>query len=155
LDPRPADGSAAWTGAQELDDEFFDTVPYVGAFGQKNWLIGWTAIDEQGYVASSVYTDIEEEPTTEVPNSITLNQNYPNPFNPSTQISFTLPQAQQVTLKVYDMLGREVATLANRETFSAGMSTLNFNANNLSSGLYIYRLTAGDVAVTRKMTLIK
>jgi hypothetical protein len=84
-----------------------------------------------------------------------LNQNYPNPFNPTTQISFTLPQAQQVTLKVYDMLGREVATLANREMFSSGMSTLNFNASNLSSGLYIYRLTAGNVAVTRKMTLIK
>lgn len=90
-----------------------------------------------------------------IPNSIKLDQNYPNPFNPTTQISFTLPQAQEVTLKVYDMLGREVATLVNRENFSGGQNSVQFDASNLSSGIYIYSLQAGDVSLTKKMTLIK
>ncbi len=155
LDPRPASGSAAWNGAMDVADDFFDNVSYIGAFGEKNWLIGWTAIEAMGYVSDDLNTDVEEDPAIEVPNSIRLYQNYPNPFNPTTQISFTLPQAQQVTLKVYDMLGREVATLVNGEMFTSGLNTLNFNANDLSSGLYIYRLTSGNVATTRKMTLIK
>ncbi len=137
-----------------MGDSWFYSTNYVGAFDGTNWAAGWTALDAYGFLGSGVVTDTEK-PAAEVPNAVSLNQNYPNPFNPTTQISFTLPKAQQVTLKVYDMLGREVATLANREMFSSGMSTLNFNASNLSSGLYIYRLTAGNVAVTRKMTLIK
>ena len=154
LDPRPNPDSPVYGTAVAMEDDWFYPTNYAGAFDGSNWAAGWTALDAYGFLGDGLVTDTEENPS-EVPNSVTLNQNYPNPFNPTTQISFTLPQAQQVTLKVYDMLGREVATLANRETFSSGMSTLNFNANNLSSGLYIYRLTAGDVAITRKMTLIK
>ena len=154
LDPRPNPNSPVYGTAVALEDDWFYSTNYAGAFDGSNWAAGWTALDAYGFLGGGVVTDTEVDPA-EVPNSITLNQNYPNPFNPTTQISFTLPQAQQVTLKVYDMLGREVATLANREMFSSGMSTLNFNASNLSSGLYIYRLTSGNVAVTRKMTLIK
>jgi len=154
LDPRPNPDSPVYGTAVAMGEDWFYTTNYAGAFDGNNWAAGWTALDAYGFLGDGVVTDTEEDPA-EVPNSITLNQNYPNPFNPTTQISFTLPQAQQVTLKVYDMLGREVATLANREMFSSGMSTLNFNASNLSSGLYIYRLTSGNVAVTRKMTLIK
>jgi len=154
LDPRPNPNSPVYGTAVALEDDWFYSTNYAGAFDGSNWAAGWTALDAYGFLGGGVVTDTEVDPA-EVPNSITLNQNYPNPFNPTTQISFTLPQAQQVTLKVYDMLGREVATLANRKMFSSGMSTLNFNASNLSSGLYIYRLTSGNVAVTRKMTLIK
>ena len=70
-----------------------------------------------------------------------LFSNFPNPFNPSTQISYSLAQDAYVTLKVYDMLGTEVAKLVN-ETQTAGSYSINFNANNLSSGVYIYRITA-------------
>ena len=89
-----------------------------------------------------------------LPTEITLNQNYPNPFNPSTQISFSLPQAMHVTVKVYDMLGREVATLLNN-TASAGMTTIQYTASNISSGMYYYRLQAGETSITKKMMLLK
>lgn len=95
------------------------------------------------------------ESSTDIPQGIKLDQNFPNPFNPSTQISFTLPQAQEVSLVVYDMLGRQVATLASREQFASGQNTVSFDASNLSSGIYLYRLTSADVTLTKKMTLIK
>lgn len=152
LDPRPASNGPAFTekNAAQPRDNFYYRANYIGAFGSSNtWYDRWSFLSQSGLAVSN------EETSREVPNAVKLSQNYPNPFNPTTQISFTLPKAQQVTLKVYDMLGREVTTLANREMFSSGLNTLNFNAGNLSSGLYIYRLTSGNVAITRKMTLIK
>ncbi|TNE74499.1 T9SS type A sorting domain-containing protein [bacterium] len=89
-----------------------------------------------------------------VPTEIKLLQNYPNPFNPTTQISFELPQAMNVKLSVYDMLGREVATLINGSA-KAGLNTASWNALEVSSGLYIYRLQAGNMSFTKTMTLIK
>ena len=88
------------------------------------------------------------------PKEFTLEQNYPNPFNPSTNISFNLPQASEVSLKVYNMLGQEVATLIN-ERLGAGAQTVAFDASNLSSGMYIYRIQAGTFSKTKKMLLIK
>lgn len=83
-----------------------------------------------------------------------LSQNYPNPFNPSTSISFVLPEAGLTTLKVYDMLGREVATLANG-VFAQGEHSVRFDAGNLSSGVYLYELRSGNTRITNKMTLMK
>jgi len=83
-----------------------------------------------------------------------LNQNYPNPFNSSTTISFTIPETGIVTLKVYDVLGREVATLVN-ENLSAGSYSYNFDAKNLTSGVYLYKLQAGKHSETKKMILMK
>ena len=83
-----------------------------------------------------------------------LKQNYPNPFNPSTNITYSLPQQSDVQLRVYDMVGREVATLINREQ-AAGAYTVNFDASELSSGMYLYRLDTGSTTITRKMMLIK
>lgn len=91
---------------------------------------------------------------SDLPNKVNLNQNYPNPFNPSTQIQFELPSRMQVSLKVYDVMGREVATLVN-ETRSAGRYSATFNASNLASGVYIYRLQTAENVLTRKMVLIK
>jgi len=95
-----------------------------------------------------------DEPGTGLPQRVALNQNYPNPFNPSTVISYDLPEASDVTIQVYDMTGRQVATLVNSR-MEAGTHEVTFNAGNLASGVYIYRLQAGEHMLTRKLTLIK
>jgi N-acetylneuraminic acid mutarotase len=92
--------------------------------------------------------------TSEVPFSYSLSQNYPNPFNPSTKINFSLPKSGMVELRVYDVLGREVALLINGIT-QAGNHSVDFNASELSSGVYFYTLRAGDFTATKKMLLIK
>jgi hypothetical protein len=86
--------------------------------------------------------------------SYSLSQNYPNPFNPSTIIRYELPKAGKVTLKVYNIIGKEVATLVQGEQ-AAGTHSLVFNAEHLSSGVYFYTLNAGSYIQTRKMLLIK
>jgi hypothetical protein len=89
-----------------------------------------------------------------VVNGYKLSQNYPNPFNPSTKISFELPMSGYTTLKVYDMLGSEVAVLIDKE-LNSGSHSVNFNAANLSSGTYIYQLNVNGTRITSKMLLLK
>lgn len=83
-----------------------------------------------------------------------LNQNYPNPFNPATVISYQIPQNSLVTVKVYNVLGSEIVTLVNEQQ-SAGKHYINFNAANLSSGVYLYKIQAGEFSAVKKLTLIK
>ncbi|MFA3782791.1 DUF5689 domain-containing protein [Melioribacteraceae bacterium 4301-Me] len=90
----------------------------------------------------------------EIDNSYNLYQNYPNPFNPSTKIGYQLPVSGFVSLKVYDLLGREIATLVN-ENKLAGKYEATFNAEGLPSGIYIYRLTSGSKNLAKKMLLVK
>lgn len=97
-------------------------------------------------------TSVEKEAA--LPGSFRLHQNYPNPFNPSTVISFQLPVSNTVTLKVYNMLGQEVATLVN-ERVAAGSHQVHFDGSGLSSGLYFYSIETPDFSKTRKMLLIK
>jgi hypothetical protein len=89
-----------------------------------------------------------------VSTSFTLSQNYPNPFNPSTTISFDLPTKSFVTLKVFDMIGREVATIVSKE-LSAGSYTRQWHAEGLPSGVYFYRLQAGSYLETKKLVLLR
>jgi hypothetical protein len=89
-----------------------------------------------------------------IPTEFSLSQNYPNPFNPSTIIQYAISSRQLVTLKVYDILGSEVATLVNQEQ-NAGSYNVDFNASKLSSGVYFYRLQAGSFVQSKKMILIK
>lgn len=89
-----------------------------------------------------------------VPKEIFLGQNYPNPFNPSTTISFSLPQQSFVTLKVYNVLGEEVANLVSEER-PAGSHKIEWNADGLPSGVYYYQLSAGGIIQTRKMVLLR
>lgn len=95
-----------------------------------------------------------EELGNGIPTTFELAQNYPNPFNPTTNIKFTLPSDEMVSLKVYNVLGQEVATLLNQQ-MKAGSYKTDFNASKLSSGVYFYRLEAGSFNTTKKMMLIK
>jgi hypothetical protein len=97
----------------------------------------------------------EAEITLSVPKVLALNQNYPNPFNPSTTINFTLAEDSHVSLRVFDMLGREVATLANSEMKAVEVHNVLFDASRLSSGLYFYRLDAGKSSLVKKLMLLK
>jgi hypothetical protein len=100
------------------------------------------------YVATSI-----DEPT-QVPEKISLKQNYPNPFNPTTKINYSLPAAEDVSLTVYDVLGREVATLIDKQQ-QAGTYSVTFNAEQYSSGVYFYRLQTENTSKVRKMLLVK
>ncbi|MEN9839790.1 MAG: hypothetical protein RL177_1269, partial [Bacteroidota bacterium] len=90
----------------------------------------------------------------ELPTELTLNQNHPNPFNPSTVVSFGLPESGSVKLAVYDILGREVAVLADG-TFAAGWHQVRFDATGLATGMYLYRIQTGGTVITKRMVLLK
>ncbi|MFH1214461.1 MAG: T9SS type A sorting domain-containing protein, partial [Candidatus Neomarinimicrobiota bacterium] len=100
------------------------------------------------------FTDVEEKETPQLPKVFALKQNYPNPFNPTTNIRFDLPKNSDVSLVVYDLMGREVAQLVKGH-LDAGYHTINFNAAKLPSGVYIYRLIAGDFVSVKKLMLLK
>jgi hypothetical protein len=101
----------------------------------------------------STITDVKKEDET-IPTVFKLEQNYPNPFNPSTVIKFGVPERSNVLLKIYDILGEEVATLVNEE-MDAGWYSIDFNASGYSTGVYIYRMQAGNYINTKKMLLMK
>jgi hypothetical protein len=92
--------------------------------------------------------------SNEVPGEFRLEQNYPNPFNPSTNLEFRIMEPGFVRLSVYDVLGREVSIIVN-QNLKQGIYKASFNAGNLPSGVYLYRLTAGNFTETRKMILVK
>jgi len=95
-----------------------------------------------------------ERLSTDLPTHFSLDQNYPNPFNPATTISFSLPSKSFVSLKVFDALGREVSILLADE-LPAGTYARQWNAANLPSGIYFYRLQAGSFIETKKLVLLK
>ena len=104
--------------------------------------------------AEWMLTGVEETTPGYAPTKFSLEQNYPNPFNPSTMIKFSIPQSNRVSLVVYNLLGQKVATLIDNE-MNAGEHQVNFNAANLSSGIYFYSITSGSFNMTKKMMLLK
>lgn len=128
-------------------DEGTGTITYDATSNHNNG-----AISGATWVISGVLP--VEETIGNIPEEFSLEQNYPNPFNPSTTIQFRIPNASFVNLKVYDILGREVATLVNEEK-PVGSYDVNFNASQLSSGIYFYKLRAGNFVETKKMILIR
>jgi len=108
---------------------------------------GWTILGKST-------TDVEEDVASDVPRVFGLEQNYPNPFNPSTVVIYRVAAARMIDVRVYDILGREVAVLAN-EVKPAGRYTVIWNAANMPSGVYFCRLTAGEFSQTRKVMLLR
>lgn len=104
------------------------------------------------FLLTNTPTNIGEK--TELPTTFELSQNYPNPFNPTTTINYQLPFASLITLKIYDVLGREIETLIN-ENKTAGKYSIEWNASKYNSGVYYYELKSGDVRIVKKMMLVK
>jgi hypothetical protein len=137
-------------------------------FGLPDNYVSAIAIDKQGnkwigtvggglavYREGGVILPVEEkEKSNEIPTSFVLYQNYPNPFNPSTTIEFDIPERTNVKLIIYDILGREVETLIDKE-LEPGKYKINFTATNLPSGVYFYTLRTPKFTKTNKMLLIK
>jgi hypothetical protein len=101
-----------------------------------------------------IYVPIGIQPISSIAESFSLKQNYPNPFNPSTQIEFSVSKRENVMIKVYDIKGAEVETLLN-ESLKTGSYKVSFDGAKLTSGIYFYRIIAGDFTDTKKMMLIK
>jgi len=107
-----------------------------------------------GYFDGSVVVDVRNEHGLQLPKSVALDQNYPNPFNPITEISYDIPKSFEVNLRVFNILGQEIATLVNRQQ-EAGSHTVRWDATAEPSGIYFYRLKAGDFLETKKMVVVK
>jgi len=127
------------------------TINTVNGSGTEIASLGMSGL--QTIFISSIIVGVEDE-INYTPTSYELHQNYPNPFNPSTKISWQSPVGSHQTLKIFDILGNEIATLVN-EYKPAGKYEVEFNAANLPSGVYFYQLKAGDFISTKKMVLLK
>ena len=134
----------------ESDESVFMRFMF-GTSGLNQFWIDSVSVRDLGQVGA---VSNEDGIDSELPSQISLDQNYPNPFNPATNIRFSLPGSAFVRLKVYSILGTEVAELANG-TFPAGKHEVSFDASGLASGLYFYRLETPGAVLTRKMTLLR
>ena len=119
-------------------------------FGYSEWKLGVRRLMS---AADTLTVGVEETPYA-IPERILLCQNYPNPFNPSTTIKYELPRSSMVRLSMYDMLGREAGVLVN-EWKGPGAHEVEFDGTNYASGVYVYRLTAGDVVQSRRLMHLK
>jgi hypothetical protein len=161
-DPNPVPGPGSeLIGSADFSDgyvaePFFDVVSYRGAFDPAaksmsgQWTAGWTNFDPQ----ASDYGAVSAVPGQGVPAVQASLESYPNPFNPSTTLKFSVPKDGHVTLTVYDVRGRTVATLHDG-ALEKGVYTRQFNGEGLSSGTYFYRLRGDGFEVTEKMQLVK
>ena len=140
-----------WVNSSEgFEKRFIDGLGFSQQYGLLSYGLTGAVIDGQQY---GTIVNVEKN-NESIPTKYSLKQNYPNPFNPETVISYQLPVMSKVELKVYDVLGREVATLVNKEQ-SAGTYEVQFDASNLTSGIYFYRLMSGEYSETKKMLILK
>jgi N-acetylneuraminic acid mutarotase len=144
VDQQQISSKRTWMAAAEYQGEFY----IVGGFDSTGAAV--RVIEEIIPLGPSTHVT-EAEP---IPAAFSLSQNYPNPFNPSTTISFVLPRASRVSLKVYNLLGKEAVTLANG-VFAAGKHQVQWHAGDAASGVYFYRLKAGAYSATKRLILVK
>jgi uncharacterized delta-60 repeat protein len=162
--PYTSYGVSNWTVDLTPDWQQFAQVFTTGGFTSavddgrlRFWLVPWGAAGDEYFIDDVELVWVgpaKEMQQVEIPGSPMLLQNYPNPFNPATTIQFTLVVRQATTVRVYDVLGREVATLVN-EVKEPGTYTVQWNASGVSSGVYFYRLRAGDFVQTKRMMIVK
>jgi hypothetical protein len=143
-----------WVDAREsVDEERYYVI--TDSIGITHWENYTFTADIQGAIVNGrQYGTVSAQENELVPEFIRLFQNYPNPFNPSTRIEYQLPRKEFVTLKVYDVLGREVAVLVN-EVQSPGTHSVEFSATGLASGVYFYRLESGGFVETKRLVLLR
>jgi photosystem II stability/assembly factor-like uncharacterized protein len=147
---KTTDGGASW---QRLTSGAYRNL-YAVDFVDRE--VGW-AVGESGMILSTTdggATSVDPGQAEGVPTEVALLQNYPNPFNPTTKIQFTIVNREWTSLTVFDVLGREVTTLVNDER-QPGTYVVKFDGSKLASGVYLYRLIAGDVSQTRRMMIVK
>ena len=148
------DGGSNWSQQTSGTIARLNSVYFVDQF--HGWAAGEDPLTYGGIIInySTLITPVQDEVIYEVPNDFSLSQNYPNPFNPSTTIQYSIPESGNVSLKVYNILGEEVANLVN-EYKLPGTYKINFNAGISSSGIYFYQIRAGEYTETKKMVIIK
>lgn len=162
------DGGTNWTQIWEAVNDGqpwswrYQNVDITQYANNPNMKLAWQYVGNDGDVAAIdnvkltgfvTVTNVEEE-IERIPLHYELSQNYPNPFNPSTKISYSIPNSGKVKLVIYDVLGREVKILVNQEQH-AGTYIVDFDAERLSSGVYLYRITSGQFSETRKLLLLR
>ena len=147
----PLSGSPALSGASFSNPNLagFENVSYRGAFGTDNWTANWAQFNPKNYAVIGI-----NQISTVVPEKFTLEQNYPNPFNPSTNLEFGISKSGFVSLKIYDVLGKEISTLVNTN-LQTGTYKYTFDAKGLTSGIYFYTLSTDGFTETKRMSLIK
>jgi hypothetical protein len=152
-----------WTLEPAGFGDFAYRIRYIGQDAPRSFPVNPWVMPIDTWTNAETKTDQETDPYSSLvsvedpqlnPNTYYLAQNFPNPFNPSTLIQYSVPKTNFVTIKIYNAIGQEVSTLVNREV-TAGVHEVNFNANNLSTGVYFYTIKAGDFTSTKKMLLIK
>ncbi|MGB9696430.1 MAG: T9SS type A sorting domain-containing protein [Ignavibacteria bacterium] len=170
----------AFPGIQLISEELTHTTPKLFSADTVSWFFNYTAPSTPGYdtlyacgnstnnngqstgdtwnflirMPVKIYQPVGIRNQNEIATSFLLNQNYPNPFNAITNIKFSLPKENKVKLTIYDLNGKEIATLIN-SNYAAGTYSYQFDASALSSGVYFYRLDAEGYSAIRKMTLLK
>ena len=147
----PLSGSPALSGASFSNPNLsgFENVSYRGAFGTDNWTANWAQFNPKNYTVIGI-----NQISSSVPEKFSLEQNYPNPFNPSTNLEFGISKSGYVSLKIYDVLGKEVVTLVNAN-LQPGTYKYDFDASGLTSGIYYYTLRTQGLTETKRMSLIK
>jgi hypothetical protein len=144
------DNGLTWNSANSgLSDKSVYSLAVSGAY-----LFAGTNVSGVWKRQLSELESIHETPPAQILQQFSLSQNYPNPFNPNTTIRYSIPKASFVNIRIYDILGREVKTLANEQK-QAGNYSINFNGNNFASGIYFYRMQAGNFIQTKKLVLLK
>ncbi len=158
-----SDSGATWTSFGSVTDTTSLQIQNPALISRRYF---WIVIANDGMLATpsldvftfTIYSVADVDKSKDVPGTFVLNQNYPNPFNPGTRIKFEIPKSSFVNLKVYDALGREVATLVNEEK-TPGSYEVEFNPAsgflNLASGIYFYKIQAGNYSATKKMIYLK
>jgi photosystem II stability/assembly factor-like uncharacterized protein len=149
---RTRDSGTTWVQQQSNTNLDLRAVCFLDT--SKGWAVGYRGIVLRTVNGGWGSPSSASDPVAGVPETYSLLSNYPNPFNPSTTITYELPRSSQVTLSVFDMLGREVSVLVN-ERRDAGIHEVKFDGANLASGVYLYRLQAADFTQTKRLLLLR